>query len=217
MNVTSLVNDRYIEMENRKRALRQKTADDAYRKNAQYFKPKFNPALEELVDLLTGKKEKEHQPEVQAAIRDLQQRKDYVVQKEDPSLTAKNEVSSNQLTNMASQEDTYAQTLAILEDVRDAALASENPSEQDLQVAATTTETIQKVQGQSTPKSELSNVIQMSEHEKSDSTTAMDSATIAQEKGKQRLFKKAISLYSFHMQMAKQRFQFTEPTIYRAV
>jgi hypothetical protein len=58
MNVTSLVNDRYIEMENRKRALRQKTADDAYRKNAQYFKPKFNPALEELVDLLTGKKKK---------------------------------------------------------------------------------------------------------------------------------------------------------------
>jgi len=217
MNVTSLVNDRYIEMENRKRALRQKTADDAYRKNAQYFKPKFNPALEELVDLLTGKKEREHQPEVQAAIRNLQQRKDYAVQKEDPSLTVNNEVSSNQLTNMASHDDTYARTLAILEDVRDAALASENPSEQDLQVAATTTETIQKVQGQSTPKSELSNVIQMSEHEKSDSTTAVDSATIAQEKEKQRLFKKAISLYSFHMQMAKQRFQFTEPTIYRAV
>lgn len=208
MNVTSLVSNRYAEIENRKRALRQKTADDAYRKNAQYFKPQFNPALEELVDLLTGKKEKEHQPQVQAAIRDL---KDQVKQEETPSLTDHSEMSE---VNIVSPD---TKTIAILEDVRQAALAPDNPSEQDLKVAATATETIQKTQSQSTHETELSNVIQMNDHEKAKSTTAIDSAVVAQEKSKQRLFKKAIARYAFHMQMAKQGFHFAEPTIYRAV
>ncbi len=66
MNITSLVSNRFTETEHRKRVLRQKTADATYRKNAQYFKPKMNPALESLVDLLTGKKEQELKPEVQS-------------------------------------------------------------------------------------------------------------------------------------------------------
>lgn len=205
MNVTSLISNRYTEVENRKRTLRQKTADDAYRKNAQYFKPKFNPALEELVNLLTGKKEKEHQPEVQAAIRDL---KDQVKQEGAPISTVKSGIPSSQV-NIVSPDDSKA--IAILEDVRQAALAPEDPSEQDLQVAAVATETILKAQGQSTQESELSNVIQMNGLEQA------NNGTVAQEKTKQRLFKKAISRYSFHMQMAKQGFHFAEPTIYRAV
>ncbi|RPJ96004.1 hypothetical protein CW357_07390 [Rummeliibacillus sp. TYF005] len=214
MNVTSLVSNRYAEVENRKRALRQKTADDAYRKNAQYFKPKFNPALEELVDLLTGKKEKDHQPEVQAAIQDLKQQKDLIEQQNSP---VDDEVASAQLADPISSDEKYAQTITILEDVRDAALAPENPSQQDLQVAATASETIQETQSQSTHETKLSNVFQMNDHGKEESATTSDSAVIAQEKTKQRLFKKAIAHYSFHMQMAKQGFHFAEPIIYRAV
>ncbi|MGM9967208.1 hypothetical protein [uncultured Rummeliibacillus sp.] len=211
MNVTSLVSTRYAEVENRKRALRQKNADDAYRKNAQYFKPKFNPALEELVDLLTGKKEKDHQPEVQAAIQDLKQQKDLIEQQ---NSAVDDEIASTQLVDPISSD---TQTITILEDVRDAALAPENPSQQDFQVAATATETIQKAQSQSTHDTELSNVRQMNDHEKTESTTTSDSSVITEEKTKQRLFKKAIARYTFHMQMAKQGFHFAEPIIYRAV
>lgn len=212
MNVTSLVSNRYAEVENRKRALRQKTADDAYRKNAQYFKPKFNPALEELVDLLTGKKEKDHQPEVQAAIQDLKQQKDLIEQQ---NSSVNDEVASAQLANPISSDDKYAQTIATIENVSD--VAPENPSQQDLQVAAIASETIQKAQSQSTRETELSNVFQMNDHEKEKSITTSDNAVIAQEKTKQRLFQKAIARYAFHMQMAKQGFHFAEPIIYRAV
>lgn len=59
MKLAALLNNRYAEIENRKRALKQKNADEAYKKNAQYFQPMSNPALEQLVDLLTGKKERE--------------------------------------------------------------------------------------------------------------------------------------------------------------
>ena len=211
MNVTSLVSNRYAEVENRKRALRQKTADDAYRKNAQYFKPKFNPALEELVDLLTGKKEKDHQPEVQAAIQDLKQQKDLIEQQ---NSSVNDEIAFTQLANPISLDDKYAQTITTLDDVSDATLAPEKPSQKDLQMAS---ETIQQTQSQSTRETELSNVFQMNDHEKEKSTTISDNAVIAQEKTKQRLFKKAIARYAFHMQMAKQGFHFAEPTIYRAV
>ncbi|HWI48107.1 MAG TPA: hypothetical protein VNU45_07810 [Rummeliibacillus sp.] len=215
MNIASLVSNRYTEIENRKRALRQKTADNAYRKNAQYFKPNFNPALEELVELLTGKKEQEHQPEVQSAIRDLKQNQEKAVQAEvGPSTIvekdvntekmAENNTSSMQQTITSSQSAPHDQTIAILEDVRLAALAPENPSKQDYQVAATVAETIQQANGQSTQASEPSKVIQMNVQEKAESA-------------KQRLLKKAISRYSFHVQMAKKGFQFSQPTIYLAV
>lgn len=198
MNVTSLVSNRYIEIENRKRALRQKTADDAYRKNAQYFKPQFNPAIEEIVDLLTGKKEKEHQPEVQAAIRSLKQQKNEA--KEEKS----NSIVHSEVPSSKNFHEDNAQTIAILEDVRDAALAPENPSEQDLKVAATADEIIQKTQGQS-------NIIQLDKPEKAEKDSKIDHAL------KERLFNKAISFYTFHMQMAKQGFEFAQPTFYRAV
>ncbi|WP_397536959.1 hypothetical protein [Rummeliibacillus pycnus] len=212
MNIASLVSDRYTEIENRKRALRQKTADNAYRKNAQYFKPNFNPALEELVELLTGKKEQEHQPEVQSAIRDLKQNQEKAVKAEVESSiivekdvnTEKMEASSLQQAITSSHSAPHDQTIAILEDVRLTALAPENPSKQDYQVVANATETIQQAKGQSTQASEPLKVVQMNGQEKD-------------ETAKKLFLKKAISRYSFHVQMAKQGFQFAQPTIYLAV
>jgi hypothetical protein len=214
MNVTALISNRYNEIENRKRALRQKTADDAYRRNAQYFKPKFNPALEEIVDLLTGKKEKEHQPEVQAAIRDLKQQQENVTQ----TPTINYDAPVNPLEGIIPYDDTNAQTISILKEVRDAALAPKNPSKQDLEVASAATETIQKVQGQSSQASEQSNVIQLNEKMHDETATASNhTESIVQPKKNKLLFTRAISLYTFHMQMADRGFQFTRPTIYRAI
>ncbi|WP_102693186.1 hypothetical protein [Rummeliibacillus pycnus] len=212
MNIASLVSNRYTEIENRKRSLRQKTADDAYRKNAQYFKPKFNPALEELVELLTGKKEHEHQPEIQAAIHDLKESQETVTEDEvDPAIideqngiTKKNAASSIQQTIKTSQPNAYDLTIAIRENECYTTLASDNPSKQDDQVATLVTKNIHSIQGQSSQTSAASNVIPINEQEK---------AEIA----KKRLFKKAVSRYSFHVQMAKQGFQFAQPTIYLAV
>ncbi|MGG0657039.1 hypothetical protein [Rummeliibacillus pycnus] len=183
MNVASLVSNHYTEIENRKRALRQKSADDAYRKNAQYFKPKFNPALEELVGLLTGKKEQEHQPEVQAAIRDLQQHKGKVVR-------------------------AMVETDATVEKSRNTEKMKEDYVSGSF---------IQQTQGQSTQESKSSKVIQINGQEIVENATTADRAKVVREKVKQRLFEKAISRYSFHVQMAKQGFQFAQPTIYRAV
>lgn len=209
MNVASLVSNRYTEIENRKKSLKQKSADDAYRKNAQYFKPIFNPALEELVGLLTGKKEQEHQPEVQAAIHDLKQNRETTAQDEGATsiinekdlITEEHTAASKQQSILISQSEAHDQTMAILEDVRYAALASENPYKQDNQVASIVANNIQ---GQSSQTSDSSKVIQLNGQEQD-------------ETAKQRLFKKAISRYSFHVQMARQGFQFAQPSIYLAV
>jgi len=209
MNIASLVSNRFTEIEDRKRSLRQKTADNAYRKNAQYFKPKFNPALEELVELLTGKKEHEYQPEVQAAIHDLKQSQETLAQDEIETtiidekyvIAEKNAASKQTITN--SQRDAYDPIIAMRENERYAALASENLSKPDDQVA-TLTNNIQSIQGQSSKKSTSSNIISINGQEKA-------------EISKQRLFKKAVSQYSFQVQMAKQGFHFAQPTIYLAV
>lgn len=71
MKLAALLNNRYTEVEARKKLVTSKSADDAYRKNAKYFTPTKNPAIEELIDLLTGKKELENQNEIQQSISNI--------------------------------------------------------------------------------------------------------------------------------------------------
>lgn len=218
MNTTSLIGNRYFEMENRKKALRQKTADYAYRKNAQYFKPKFNPALEELVDLLTGKKEQDQDPEVQATIHGLKQNKDNQNQVEASATTEdidttqeKGQVSTVQKDGISSQSNSYKTMMQ--ENVRHSAVPLE-PSNQNVSDLSTATETVLQTQGQSTQTTASTKKTQTNRLNVNDFDAAADQVILAHKKARQKLFKKAISRYSFHMQMAKQGFQFVQPTIY---
>lgn len=74
MRLASLLNNRFTEFEARKKLVTLKNVDDAYKKQAKYFTPTANPSLEELVNLLTGKKEKEDHSNLQESLQHLQQR-----------------------------------------------------------------------------------------------------------------------------------------------
>ncbi|GEK30443.1 hypothetical protein KZO01_07520 [Kurthia zopfii] len=90
MRLASLLNNRFTEVEARKKLLTVKNVDHAYKKNAKYFETTKNPAMEELVDLLTGKKEKEDHSELQKTIENLQQQKrleDDLTAAENPAVT----------------------------------------------------------------------------------------------------------------------------------
>ena len=128
MRLAALLNNRYSEIENRKRMLQQKTADEAYKKNAEFFQPMSNPALDELVDLLTGKKEKEEQPALQQSIQGIK---------------------SQQAANTQDVEDVMAslsndEVIDIFKRVHSSALSNDKPTAQDLKIAASAADFIAK-------------------------------------------------------------------------
>ncbi|MGE7622182.1 hypothetical protein ACQKMD_03670 [Viridibacillus sp. NPDC096237] len=176
MKLAALLNNQYTEIENRKRTLRQKNAGDAYRKTAQYFQPKSNPALEELMDLLTGKKEKQHQPEVQAAIRELQQK--------DQQFRAK---------------------------ARDNMEQTSEPMKEDIRNAEGATEIIQRNRDQIT---EVNQQV-TTENSTNQFGQVTNLTQTLEQRLKQRLFDRAISRYSYHVQMGKSGFRVTKPSFYR--
>lgn len=71
MKLAALLNNRFTEVEARKKIVKSKNADEAYKKNANYFTTTANPAMEELIDLLTGKKEKKENDDLDQFIRKL--------------------------------------------------------------------------------------------------------------------------------------------------
>ncbi|MEK4762093.1 hypothetical protein MHH85_17665 [Viridibacillus sp. FSL E2-0187] len=198
MKLAALLNNQYTDIENRKRALRQKNAGDAYRKTAQYFQPKSNPALEELMDLLTGKKEKQHQPQVQAAIRELQQK--------DQEFRAKTKGNMEQtsplveISDAVSQvnEEMHASTSATLEKINVRVTEGEN------KIIQQTRDQITEVKQQVTTEDSTNQFGQVT-----------NSTQTLEQKLKQRLFDQAISRYSYHVQMAKSGFRVTQPSFYR--
>lgn len=220
MKLAALLNNEYTDIENRKRALRQKNAGDAYRKTAQYFQPKSNPALEELMDLLTGKKEKQHQPEVQAAIRELQQKDQQFRTKardnmEQTSLSAGELETSNAISQMNGQmhfvsSATREKTIEVLERVRQSALAPPGPTKQDIRDAESATEIIQQNRGQIT---EVNQQV-TTENSTNQFGQVTNSTQTLEQRLKQRLFDRAISQYSYHVQMGKSGFR-VEPSFYR--
>lgn len=192
MKLAAILNNRYAEIENRKRVLKQKTADEAYKKNAQYFQPKSNPALDELVDLLTGKKEQQAKPALQQAIREMQEAA--------PSDSAMNDLVAND-----------EEAVDILKRVQQSALSSANPTAQDLQVAQSAADYI----AQKTPFTTNSDIATLAPKKNVDSLNARPSDQEQKETIRNRLFEKAASRYQFQIQMARSGFQFDEPVFYQ--
>lgn len=192
MKLAAILNNRYAEIENRKRVLKQKTADEAYKKNAQYFQPKSNPALDELVDLLTGKKEQQAKPALQQAIREMQEAA--------PSDSAMNDLVAND-----------EEAVDILKRVQQSALSSANPTAQDLQVAQSAADYI----AQKTPFTTNSDIATLASKKNVDSLHVQPSEQQYKETIRTRLFEKAASRYQFQIQMARSGFQFDEPVFYQ--
>lgn len=71
MKLSALLNNRLTEVDSRKKLVKLKNADEAYKKNATYFSPVSNPAMEELVNLLMGKKEKEENTDLEQSIQKI--------------------------------------------------------------------------------------------------------------------------------------------------
>jgi len=152
MKLSSLIEqERLSSHYNRKKILQRKQAGDAYRKNALYFPPKKNPLLPELENLLLGhtdqelyeqqkEESKEVTPQQQKIIQDLQQTKKNVLAHEQ---TQKAEALAYSQLDHVDEE-----TLQILDQVRNSALAPAQPSPQDLRVAASANAQIQHIQAQ---------------------------------------------------------------------
>lgn len=184
MRLAALLNNRYSEIENRKRMLQQKTADEAYKKNAEFFQPMSNPALDELVDLLTGKKEKEEQPALQQAIQGIK---------------------SQQAANTQDVEDVMAslsndEVIDIFKRVHSSALSNDKPTAQDLKIAASAADFIAKNTTTQAPTN-LETTAMDTLEEKSDA--AVEQPISFEKLMRNRLFEKAANQYQFQIQMAK--------------
>ncbi|MFM9535586.1 hypothetical protein [Lysinibacillus sp. IITD104] len=144
MKITNLMEqERISSQHNRKKILQRKEAGDAYRKNAMYFQPKKNPLLIELENLLLGRTDqdlyeqqqeesKEVTPRQQAIMEDLQQTEKNVRAHEQTYKVGMNDNADSSHISDSELGDTL---LPILEQVRNAALSSAEPSPQDLRVA----------------------------------------------------------------------------------
>lgn len=226
MKLSSLIEQEKISSYyNRKKILQRKQAGDAYRKNSLYFQPKKNPLLLELENLLLGhtdqdlyeqqKEElKEVTPQQQAIIQDLQETKKNVLAHERTQkaealeyLQLEHENEEASIVDVANAKE----SLQILEQVKD----TEQPSPQDLRVAASVNAQIQN--GQELDESELDDsqpafvreVIEVKVPERFSKELKLDpfADTIFgksyAEAYKARTFKYASEKYTTHIQMAK--------------
>ncbi len=184
MRLAALLNNRYSEIENRKRMLKQKTADEAYKKNAEFFQPMSNPALDELVDLLTGKKEKDEQPALQQAIQGIK---------------------SQQVASTQDVEDVVAslsndEVVDIFKRVQSSALSNDKPTAQDLKIAASAADFIAKnTEAQAPTNLEKTSTQLLGQEDEQ----AVEQPISFEKLMRNRLFEKAASNYQFQIQMAK--------------
>lgn len=242
MKLSSLIEQERIPLPyNRKKTLQRKEASDAYRKNALYFQPKKNPLLLELENLLLGhtdqdlyeqqkEEAKEVTPQQQAIIQDLQQTKKDVLAHEQAHKAVKSDAlessSNSQLEHVDEEGATVAETnasdtLLILEQVRNAALAPAQPSPQAIRVAINANAHIQRMQaqlhGREVDESELDNHepafageemdVKVPEHfSKELKLDPLADTIFGKSDGeafKARIFKNATEKYAAHIQMAK--------------
>lgn len=174
-----MIMDRTVqEAEDRKRLQQRRDAGEAYKKNSQYFQYEKNPALTELERLLTGEEDvkqfeeqKEEKPEAKALLRELQQTEQNVRAHEQAHMAAggavagsatftytegpdgKRYITGGEVPISTPPASSTEQTIAILEQVKRAALAPADPSPQDLRVAASVTAQIQQAKAQETKES----------------------------------------------------------------
>ena len=159
--------ERLYQQDERKRQQLRKEAGDAYKKNADYFQPAKNSALAELEQLLSGKNQKlvkdDYTLEEKKQIADLAQADREVRAHEQAHKSVggaiagavslgftegpdgKRYATSGEVSISAAPASDAEETIAILERVRQAALAPANPSAQDLKIAASAVSQIEQV------------------------------------------------------------------------
>lgn len=208
--------------EERKRAMQRKDAGDAYRKQAEYFRP-ITPSLAQLEDLLLGKKEREQEaPEVSAAVREFQQI-EYFQQRQSVQ-----DIRGPHVPVQTIGGPTLDDTVALLEKVRSSALAASIPSTQDLRIAASASAKIRQVHTQITLNEEanrqiLNEVKRQVEDEAAVSNRSVQSdfqspkvlAEDLAELQKKRLVEQAIAKYSYQVRMTRYGFTEQQPSFFR--
>ncbi|WP_162920116.1 putative metalloprotease CJM1_0395 family protein [Paenisporosarcina cavernae] len=194
------VQDRSVQQEFRKRLIQRKDATNSYKKQAELFQTK-KPSLQDLEDLLLGKKEQEQQPHTLKF-----------------GTTPVHAIAGNNLE----------ETIDLLEQVKEAALASVEPSDQDLRVAATASNRISQVRAQLSLH-ELANSRIKEESFTQEQLRASvtnrsslvdfqdnkDANSQREQLARMRLFEKARQSYDYQVQLKQAGFQVKEPSFYR--
>ncbi|GLC88009.1 hypothetical protein [Lysinibacillus piscis] len=212
--------ERLITEQSRKKLLQRKEAGDAYRKNAQYFQPKKSPVLQELENLLLGRKEHSLYAQHKEESRDVSHEQQSMMQnlQQTEQTMRAHKVSASDAMEILPEEE--LDTLQILEQVRHAALASAEPSAQDLRVAASVNAQIQRIQGQDIEEEPpfVNETIDVKIPERFSKELKLDplAETIFTksygEAMKGQLFQYASSKYMTHIQMAQNGYRMgTEP------
>ncbi|MFJ7374669.1 hypothetical protein ACIQV0_14855 [Lysinibacillus capsici] len=231
--------ERISSQHNRKKILQRKEAGDAYRKNAMYFQPKKNPLLIELENLLLGRTDqdlydqqqeesKEVTPQQKAIMEDLQQTEKNVRAHEQTYKVGMNDNADP--SNISDSE--LGDTLHILEQVRNAALSSAEPSPQDLRVAQSVDDQIQHMLNNSnvdevaTNESEPSfvrDIIEVKVPERYSKELKLDpfADTIFgknyETAFKLRAFKQASERYAAHVQMTKNGYRADKDSMFSLI
>ncbi|MEI4768980.1 hypothetical protein WAX74_04815 [Psychrobacillus sp. FJAT-51614] len=212
-----------VGVEERKRAIQRKDAEDAYRRQAAYYKPKV-PTLSELENLLLGNKERElDSPEVSAAVREFQQIERVNNQKQNIL-----EIKGPSIPVQTIGGPTPEKTIELLEKVRSFALESPDPTPQDLRVAAGATAKIQQVQSQITLNQEANRQIELEvKRQMEDEATVFNrsvqsdfqSPKVLEEDleklQKKRLIEQAIAKYSYQVHLKRNGFGDMQPSFFR--
>ena len=162
--------ERLYQQDERKRQQLRKEAGDAYKKNADYFQPAKNSALAELEQLLSRKNQRlvkdDYTIEEKKQIADLAQANREVRAHEQAHKSVGGDIAgavsfgftegpdgkkyatSGEVAIATPASNDIEETIAILERVRQAALAPANPSAQDLKVAASAVSQIEQARAQ---------------------------------------------------------------------
>lgn len=207
------------EIEQRKRAFQRKDVGQTYRKNAEFYQPKKNPALDELEELLLGNKEKENDsPEVSAAVKEFQQ-----LEKNKSILDIKGPSMPVQTIGGPTPE----KTIELLEEVRSAALASDEPSPNELRVAASATAKIQTVQSQISLNQEATRQVEVEAKRQRENEAAVSNRSVQSDfqspkipsenlenLQKRRYKEQAIAKYSLQVHMKKYGFTDQQPSFF---
>lgn len=238
MKITSTLQRTSSDFEQRKRLIARKEMDNAYKKNAKFAEASKNPLLAALENLLSGKAEKDLLNQEVEAKKNLNSNLFAQVDAQVEKLThpemkvdlrelqiTEKEVAGGEELNQTALIRTPEETIQVLENVREAALAPISPSIQDIRIAATATAQIQAMNGASLEETEVENLppyagesfdVEVPNLFSSDVKRDVEAPTVfGKELEKElftRTFNKAKSTYSTHIAMVKNSFlAYNEP------
>lgn len=236
MKIANLQRGITLDSEQRKKAYVRKEMDHAYKKTAKFVDPSKNPMLQALENLLSGKTDKELYE------ADASQPKETIHFLNEASLSERIGTTEwNDVTNDSEAEAStvlatdYKETttevsdeiIEVLEEVKQAAFASQQPTAQDLRVAASAQAQIQTVRGEavdlgeeSAPFAEEDLTFDVPERFLSEIQRDANAPTIFGKDLEQllftRTFNKAKQKYTSHIEMVKNNYRsYNEPLFTR--